>query len=215
MTQTILEYENIVFETIQAYLNKNRIFDMKKIIPYLISKFAKSKKIKINNKGIHKILISLANKKMIIDGSKFTKKDVLISPRRKKIYGYIKENPGTYRNKIAYELKMPTSPVFWHLTVLTKFNFIKKTIIDNHYVYFDSNIDLKNISKLYLISKGKSKEIINYLKINNCGIARTKLSRDLKIHYSTLKKYIKSLEELNIISKEKRSNKILYFLEEA
>ena len=74
-----------------------------------------------------------------------------------KIYNYIKEHPGTYRNEIAHELKMPISPLFWHLTVLAKFNFIKKKIIDNHVVYFDFNMDSKNISKLYLISKGKSK----------------------------------------------------------
>ena len=214
MMQSLVEYEEIVFETIQDYLNKNRIFDMKKIIPYLKSKFAKSKKIKINNEGIQKILISLAKKKMVIDGSKFTRKDVLMSSKRKIIYNYIKENPGTYCNKIANEFEMTNFHVYWHLTVLLKFNFIKKTIIDNHPVYYDSNIDLSDAIKFYLISKKISKKIINYLKINSCGIARTKLSIDLKIHYSTLKKYINSLVEFNIISKVKRSNQILYFFEE-
>ena len=86
--------------------------------------------------------------------------------------------------------------------------------IDNHEVYFDLNVNLRDTNKLYLTSKEKSKKIINYLKINNFGISKTKLSRDLKIHYSTLKKYINSLVEFNIISKVKRSNQILYFFEE-
>ena len=212
MSQILEEYEDIVFEMIQDYLNKNRIYDMKKIVPYLISKFAKSKKIKINNDGIQKILLSLARKKMIIDGSKFTKRDVLMSSSRKKIYNYVKKNPGIHAAKIANKFKMGNHHVCWHLTILVKFNFIKKRVIDDHQVYFDSNIDLKESKKLYLISKEKSKRIINYLKINNLGIARTKLSNDLNIHYATLKKYIKSLEDINVISKIKRSNQILYFL---
>ena len=86
--------------------------------------------------------------------------------------------------------------------------------IDNHTAYFDSNIDLRDTNKLYLISKEKSKRIINYLKINNFGITKTQLSKDLKFHFYTLEKYINSLEELNIISGEKISDKILYFLKE-
>ena len=214
MSQILEEYEDIVFEMIQDYLNKNRIFDMKKIIPYLISKFAKSKKIKINNDGIQKILLSLAKKKMIIDGSKFTKTDVLISSKRKKIYDYVKKNPGVHTAKIAKKFKMGNHHVCWHLTMLVKFNFIKKMIIDDRSVYFDSNIDLKESKKLYLISKEKSKRIINYLKINNFGITRTKLARVLNIHRNTIKNYLKSLEEFNIIYKIKRSNQILYLLKE-
>ncbi|MFX0189106.1 MAG: hypothetical protein ACFE8A_15380 [Candidatus Hodarchaeota archaeon] len=214
MSQILEKWENIVVEAIQDYLKENRVFDMEKIIPHLIYKFNKSKKIKINNEGIQKILLSLVKKSIIVEGTTFTKKDVLMNRKRKKIYDYIKENPGKYVNKIAKELKISNIVVFYHLDILVKFNFIKKTIIDNHVVYFDSNIDLRDINKLYFTSKEKSKRIINYLKINNCGIPRTKLAIDLKIHYSTLRKYIKPLEEFNIISKEKRSNKILYFLEE-
>lgn len=213
MSQILVKHEVSVFEVIKDYLNENRVFDIQKIIPYINSKFAKSST-NINNEGIKKILISLVKKKMIAEGTKLTKEDVLIYSRRKKIYDYIKENPGKYVNKIAKELKMTNSVVFWHLSVLVKFNFLNKMIFDNHIVYFDSDIDLKDFNKLYLISKEKSQRIINYLKINNFGITKTQLSKDLQIHHYTIEKYIKSLEEFNIIFKEKRSNKILYFLRE-
>jgi len=213
MSQTLEEFEEIVFKTVQGYLNKKRVFDMEKLIPYLKAKFGKSRK-NIAKGGIQKILISLVKKNMIIEGTTFTKKEVLMNSRRKKIYNYIKKNPGKYINKVAEDLKIPYSVLFWHLKILLKFNFIKKKIIDNHIVYFDSNINLRDTNKLYLTSKEKSKEIINYLKINNFGITKNKLSKDLKIHRNTIGKYVKSLEEFNIISKEKISNQILYFLEE-
>jgi len=213
MRQILVKHEYIVFNAIKEYLNKNRVFDMKKILPYINSKFAKSS-INVSTEGIHKIIISLVKKNIVVEGTKLTKKDVLIYSRRKKIYDYIKENPGKYVNKIAKDLKMCNIVVFWHLSVLEKFSFLKKMTIDNHVVYFDSDIDLKDTKKLYLTSKEKCKKIMNYLKINDFGITRNQLSRDLKIHNNTIRKYIKSLEEFNIISKEKRSNKILYFFEE-
>jgi len=168
----------------------------------------------IANGGIQKILLSLVKKNMIVEGTTLTKNDVLMNSRRKEIYDYIKENPGKYVTIIAEELKISSNVVFWHLNILIKFNFIKKKIIDNHIVYFDSNISLRDTNKLYLISKEKSKRIINYLKINNFGITRTKLAKVLNIHRNTIKNYLKSLEEFNIIYKIKRSNQILYLLKE-
>jgi len=213
MSQTLEEYEDIVVEAIQGYLKNNRVLNMEKIIPYLNDKLRKSKT-NISNGGLQKILISLVKKSIIIEGTTFIKKDVLKISKRKDIYDYIKENPGSYLNKIANKLNISNIVVFYHLNILAKFNFIKKMNIDNHEVYFDLNVNLRDTNKLYLTSKEKSKKIINYLKINNFGISKTKLSRDLKIHYSTLKKYINSLVEFNIISKVKRSNQILYFFEE-
>ncbi|MFX0187996.1 MAG: hypothetical protein ACFE8A_09685 [Candidatus Hodarchaeota archaeon] len=213
MKRISVKHEDIVFEVIKDYLNKNRVFEIKKIISYINSRFAKSS-ININNEGITKIIISLAKKKMIAEGSKLTRKDVLNYSRRKKIYNYIKENPGQYLNNIAKDLNISNVVVFWHLSVLVKFDFIKKTIIDNHVLYFDSNIDIRDISRYYLTSKEKIKKIINYLKFNDFGITKTKLSKDLKIHHYTIEKYVNSLEDCDIISKENKSNKILYFLKE-
>ncbi|MFX1393855.1 MAG: hypothetical protein ACFFAH_09800, partial [Promethearchaeota archaeon] len=75
MSQILAEHEEIVFEVIREYLNKNRVFDMKKIVPFIKSRIAKSS-INISYEGIQKILISLAKKKKIVEGTKLTKKDV-------------------------------------------------------------------------------------------------------------------------------------------
>ena len=205
MIESLEEYEAIIFETIQDYLNKKRVFSMEKLIPYLKLTLGRSE-ININHRGIQKILISLVEKNMIIEGTTLTRKDVLMNSKRKKINDYIKENPGKYVNKIAKELKIGSNVVFWHLDILLKFSFIKKRNIDNHIVYFDSNINLKDTDKLYLTSKEKCKRIINYLKINNFGITKTHISRELNIHRNTIDKYINSLEKFNLIKKAKISN---------
>lgn len=202
-----------MFNAIQEYLNKNRVFEMQKVIPYIKFRFSKSS-ININNEGIQKILITLVKKKMIAEGTKLTKEDVLVYSRRKKIYNYVINNPGRSVYNIAKKLEISNTVVFWHLSVLIKFNFLTKRIIDNHDRYFNSNIDLKDIDKLYFTSKEKSKKIINYLNINDFGVSKTRLSKDLKIHHNTIEKYIKSLEEFNTIYKEKIAKKILYFLKE-
>ncbi|MFX1257690.1 MAG: hypothetical protein ACFFAN_07525 [Promethearchaeota archaeon] len=213
MIQNLEEYEEIIFEIIQEYLNKKRVFYMEKLIPYLNKKISKSK-FNIANSGIQKILLSLVKKNMIVEGTTLTKKEVLMNSRRKEIYDYINKNPGKYVTKISKKLKINSNVVFWHLKILIKFNFIKKIIIDNHIVYFNSNINLRDAKKIYLISKEKSKKIINYLESNNFGFTRTKLARVLNIHRDTIKNYLKSLEEFNIIYKIKRSNQILYLLKE-
>jgi len=73
---------------------------------------------------------------------------------------------------------------------------------------------LKNTYLQYFTSKEKSKLIIDYLKINDIGITKTRLAGDLKIHINTTTKYLTFLEQFQIILKEKFSGKILYFLNE-
>ena len=53
-----------------------------------------------------------------------------------------------------------------------------------------------------------------YLRINDYGITKTHLSADLGMHHNTISKYLKTLEEFNVIIKRKTVKKTLYFLNE-
>ncbi|MFX0189024.1 MAG: hypothetical protein ACFE8A_14960 [Candidatus Hodarchaeota archaeon] len=209
----IVELEEVVYNAIQDYLNNNKAFNMNKIVPYLHNIF-KNISININKIGIQKIIANLVKKKKIVVGSKLTKKDILLIPKRKKIYDYIRKNPGTYFFRILNELGLSNNVVVWHLSLLEKFDFIRKLKIDNIDVYFESNLDLKEIKKFYILSKEKYKNIIQYLRINDTGITKTQLSTELKIHHNTATKYLNSLLELEVISCRRKSRKILYFLNE-
>ncbi|MFX1346318.1 MAG: hypothetical protein ACFFBC_09170 [Promethearchaeota archaeon] len=211
MTASLTKQERIVLNVILEYLNKNRQFNMEKILPFIIARFRASK-ININKNGIEIILKSLLNKKMIYEGSKLNQEEILNNLNRKMIYNHISNNPGIYFYKIVKNLGLSNHVVIWHLNFLIKFNYIRKEIINNQKVYFTPNVKLKEVEKRYFSSRKRSQKILDYLKFNNQGVTKNQLSIELKIHSNTLSKYLESLEKLNLIVKEKMLKKTLYFL---
>ena len=205
------EQEKLILKVVEEYLNKNRYFDMSEILPFIISRFRMTS-VDINIRKIEQILRTLVKKKIIVEGSKLINSDILTNPKRKLIYDHILENPGIYFNRFLKELNISNHVVVWHLNVLLKFNYIKKEKFDNHDIYFESKFDLKNSKFTYIISKDKSKKIINYLKENDFGITKTQLSKNLKMHSNTISKYLKLFEQFNIVVKRKSSKRIIYFL---
>ncbi|MFX1383297.1 MAG: winged helix-turn-helix transcriptional regulator [Promethearchaeota archaeon] len=125
MQDQIKKDEQIVFNLIEEYLNNNRYLNSKDLISFINSRFARSS-INISNNGIKEILNTLFKKKVIVERSKFTKKDVLFNYNRKLIYELIKKKPGIHFNKIGKILNMNNSMVAWHLNILLNFQYIKK-----------------------------------------------------------------------------------------
>ena len=50
--------------------------------------------------------------------------------------------------------------------------------------------------------------------MNEFGVNKTKISKELKMHPNTVSKYLNSLQEMQIITKERVGKKDLYFLNE-
>ena len=211
MPITLTREEQIVLNVVQEYLDKNRQFNMEKILPFIISRFRLAS-INISKNGIEEILRSLIKKDLLVEGSKLSRDDILLNLKRLQIYNFILRNPGTYFNRIIKELNLSNHIVVWHLSMLLKFKYVSKEVFDNHDIYFDSNLDFEQVKISYFTLKEKSKKIIDYLKVNHDGITKTRLSEALKMHPNTITKYLDSLLEHNIINKEKVSNKTLYFL---
>jgi len=209
----LLEKEKLVLDVVREYLNKNRYFNLNKIIPFIIARF-RTASIDINISGIEEMLRSLVRKNILVEGLKLIRDDVLKNEKRKKIYEFILANPGVYFNRIIRALEYSNHIVVWHLKILLKFNFIKKEKFENHDIYFDSDYNLKNKKLKYLTSQEKSSKIIEYLKKFDYGITRTQLAKELKMHVNTIKKYLEMLEQVNIVFKKKFSNRIIYFLHE-
>ena len=207
------KHEKLVLTIVQDYLNQTRYFNMNKIIPFINSKL-KMNSVDLNYRAIEEILRSLVKKKLIDEGTKFTKMDVLKNKIRNQIYNFILKHPGVYFNTIVKELKIHKPVIVWHINMLVRFEFITREEFENHEIYFDSEINFEDIRTECYTTKEKSEIILNYLKENNIGITKTRLSLDLKMHINTVEKYLKSLEKFNIIFAEKISKKNLYFLNE-
>ncbi|MFX1329551.1 MAG: winged helix-turn-helix transcriptional regulator [Promethearchaeota archaeon] len=211
MADFIANNEQVVLETINEYLDKNRYFSLNDILPFISSRFAKSG-INVNIDGIKTILKSLIEKNIIVEGSKLTKTDILLNYNRNKIYNYIYKNPGVHFNKIVSTLNLNIPVVEWHLNMLIKFMFITKEKIDNLDTYFDINIKSEDRMLIYLISSNKYKQIIEYIKENQEGISKHQISGQLNMHSTTVNKYTDRLLEYGILTKKALPNKTLFFL---
>lgn len=205
--------EKVVLDIVQDYLSKNRQFDINDIIPY-INFHLKRNSNNLNYEGIKAILKSLVEKKYLIEGSKLTHEDILKNENRDAIYNHILKNPGIYFSKIVNDLGYSNHVVVWHLNILIKFNYVKKRILDNYEVYFDSDVNPYHAKLNFYLSHEKIKKIIQYLRNDNTGITKTKLSRKLKMHLNTISKYLRILQKFKLILEEKIDNQLLYFLKE-
>ena len=213
MAVKLAEEEQIVLNIVHEYLNKNRQFVFEEILPYLNSRIRLSS-VNISQEGVRKIVISLTNKKLIVEGSKLSKSEILNNKKRKDIYEFIIKNPGTYFNRIIQGLNLSNHIVVWHLNMLLKFEFITKEILENHEIYFDASSEFDDKKLKYVTSKEKSQKIISFMKNDNIGITKTHLSQELKMHMNTCAKYLDLLEKHDVIVKKKIDNNYLYFLRE-
>ena len=213
MTQVMLlsKEEDVVFDVIQDYMNNNRVFKTDKIVPFIRNNFSRNC-MNINEKGIRAIVEALVEKKVIIQGSKITKAIVLQNSNRRKIYNFIKDNPGLYLNRLIKDLNLPNHVITWHVDILVKFGLIKTQTFDRHETYFHPKIKPSDYQGIYIISKMKSKNILTYIDSKPKGTTKTSISKNLGIHYNTVSKYIALLEKSGIIRSEKLSNKTLYFI---
>ncbi|MFX0032123.1 MAG: hypothetical protein ACFE8E_13030 [Candidatus Hodarchaeota archaeon] len=213
MTEQLAELEKVVLSIIQDYLNKNRVLDIDKVIPFIQTRLREKSK-RLTTYGIQLILKSLQEKKLIVKASKLTYDTILNNKKRRKIHKFIKNYPGTHFSRIVSKLEISSHVVVWHLNILLKFGFIKKEKIENRDAYYTPDIDKQRFQQLHYIYKAKSQKIIYYLKENNIGISKTQISSDLNMHINTVNKYLKVLNNVDIITKEKLSNSVLFFLNE-
>ena len=213
MPIALVENERVVFEVVREYLDKNRIFEVNKILSFIKARFRMAS-VNITEDGIENLLYSLVKKKLLVEGSKLTSENIFENIRRKIIYDIIVQNPGMHLKKMVEGLEISFNVVIWHLNILQKFDYIKKAKIENKVIYFDSKLDFNEVKIYYFTSNDRSRKIIEYLKLNDFGITKTQLSAELSMHLSTITKFLSYLEEYNIILKETHANKTLYFLNE-
>ncbi len=205
------EIEEIIIDLIQEYLEMNKCFNKERIIPFLIGRISKMDT-NLNTNGIKTVVESLEEKKVVIQGSKLIKQNVLNNSNRYMIYRFVNENPGTYLNQIITGLNLNIFIIKWHLDILIRFNFIREKLINNQKVYYDSKLNSKFEEFYYLISNRKCIKIIKYLKSNDQGNTIYEISKTLGMHFNTVKKYLNELDKNNLLLSKKFSNKTLYFL---
>jgi len=206
---SLIEYETFVLHAVQEYMGKNRVFEIDKIIPYIISKCAKTES-NLNNLGIRDILNSFLGKKLIVENSKLMRETILENPNRISIFNYIIDNPGVHFMKLARNLDISNFLLRWHLDMLIKFNLIKNMKIGNFEIFFDIKISQEDAILFHVISKEKCSKIIKYFREGCDFCTKHHLAKTLGMHPNTIAKYINQLDEFGLIYKRKSNGSILY-----
>ena len=170
----------------------------------------------INRNTIEKIIKNKTGKISIALGSRLIKEDILQIPLRKKLYDLIRKNSGININELERELKIGANQVLWHLGFLEKSQLIKSVRIGNQKAYYNFSLDPTDLEIFFYLRKEKIKNIIDLLKDKNAqsGMSPTNMSKQLNMHYNTIRKYLNILQEIGVIKFFVKNNKKVYFLDE-
>ena len=202
-----------IFDLIQEYLNYNRVFNKEKVALYIKSRNRINGNLNYN--GITTVIDSLIKKNIIIEGSKLTRKTVLLNTNRMQIYNFIKGNPGIYKNALAKKLKVCPFVIKWHLSMLLTFALIRELNINGRIGYFDSSLSTEKDMIFYTISREKCNRIVEFLKLNRNGYTKSQISKVLHMHYNTVTKYVDEIDKFDLlIRKNTNNNKELLYLNE-
>jgi predicted transcriptional regulator len=203
--------ESQVLALVEEFLNQNRVCYK----PDLVS-FIKSRNFQedngLNHNGIKHTLDSLVAKHMIVEGSKITRNTTLSNLNRSSVYEEIKNNPGMYLNKLSKDLGLSTFLTNWHLNILLRFNMIRKQEFNNQIAYFDSELPSENDYILQIISRAKCSELIEYLKLNSNGCTKSQIAKTLRMHHTTVNKYLEIIIDNQLANLQTVNNKSLYYL---
>lgn len=199
--------ESAVYQHLQEELSKNQQFSMKSSLPKLFKKLDK----KYSQKDITAAVTSLMKKKFIIKGSSLSRADILDNSTRKELFKYIQVNPGAYNRLIRRELNLGSNEFNWHIGMLLKFEFIKKVEFNRRFGFFENRSFMDHEYDLFLLQNEKVKGIIDQLERNEGTVSQ--IAANIDMHYSTVRKYMKELQERNIvIMKELPDKKISHFV---
>lgn len=211
MSSTILiEDEIVVYDLVKEYLQKKSLFNLEEIINFL--NYRLKSNVNFNKNKITLIIKALIKKKLILPGTKLVKDDILEVTKRVEIYDYITAMPGANLTEIKVYHEMGTNHVIWHLKWLEKFEFIRSTRLRNQKVFFNSNFDSKYYEIFFYLRNAKVKKIIKLLREQSSAINATNISDKLKIHYTTVKKYMNILQKFNLLMEIDEEHKKEYLL---
>ncbi|HEC39634.1 MAG TPA: hypothetical protein ENI29_15455 [bacterium] len=195
--------EMIVFNFIQEFMSNNKVFDKEKVAIYInsISRVNGN----LNYNGIKGVIDSLIAKNLIVEGSKLTRKTILLNSNRKNIYNFIKENPGTYMYALVKQLDKSVFIIKWHLSLLFKFQLIRVQSYNGKFSYFESSFNKENDLIFHTITREKCRKIIELLEKHKNGLQKNQISKELNMHYNTITKYLDKLDEFNLLIRDRVS----------
>lgn len=195
-----------VLEIAEEIMSNNKVLNVENLF-----NLAK-KRLKIPRRGLFSIVHFLMHKKILIEGSKFSKETVLLNQIRRGIYNYIRTNPGVHfsilRKKALNQELGSSGQLVWHLEMLFKFNFIKKIKVGNYTVY--TPFDTGEIEgKILFLLRDKINYKLIQLLVQKDSLLKSEFYKEVEEKRESVYYRIKNLINHKIITSNEDSDKIL------
>ena len=195
-----------VIEIAEEILSENKVLNVETL--YNLAK----KSLKIPKNGLLFIIQYLLNKKILIEGSKFSRETVLSNGVRNRIYRYIIMNPGVHfsilRKKALSEEAGSSGQLVWHLGMLLKFNYIKKIKVGHYSVLLPYELD-EDDGRILFILKDRINSKIIHLLIENETFIKSEIYKRIEEKREDVYYRIKNLLNHDLITYWEPSEKVL------
>ncbi|MFX1366618.1 MAG: hypothetical protein ACFFCE_16810 [Promethearchaeota archaeon] len=165
-----------VLKIAEEIMSKNKVLNIQNL--YNIAK----KRLKIPRTGLLSIIRFLINRKILIEGSKFSKETVLSNHIRNNVLKYIKANPGVHfsnlRRRALSEDIGSSGQLLWHLEMLLKFNYIKKIKVGNYTVFLPAALD-KEMGKILFFIRDRINNKIIFLLVEEDAVKKSEIVKKI------------------------------------
>jgi len=171
------------------------------------------KRLKFPKNGLLSIIQLLLDKKILIEGSKFSKGTILKNQCRKRLYNFIMNYPGVHFSILRKRVLCDdlgnvgsSGQLIWHLEMLLRFNSIKKTKVGNYTIFIPFDMDEEVGKQCFLIRDNINKKILNLL-INQNSIKKSDVYKLINEKREIVYYRLKNLMEQELILPLKESDK--------
>ncbi|MFX0073242.1 MAG: hypothetical protein ACFFAO_19355 [Candidatus Hermodarchaeota archaeon] len=182
-------------------LNIERLFDTAR------------RRLKTHPQGLKKLLKHLFENKILVEGSKLIKSEVLENEIRDLIYKFLKKYPGVnfsaLKNNLFSEfgkddMNVGTGQMLWHLGVLLKFEFIVKFEYKNYTLYFPYEMKSEEALFYFLLRDSINRKII-YTIVENEPIKQAEIPEIINELKGTVYYHLNTMKEEKIVFSEKKA----------
>jgi predicted transcriptional regulator len=173
---------------------KQRIFDMASLFEKCVQELPNPEP------EIDLAIRELYQMKFIVVGKQLFKSEILENEKRRRLYNYIVDNPGTHQREIRREIGLGAYEASIHLAFLMKFGFIRKNKFKNKNVYFELDFDESLELKTVLLREETNHLIYETIETAD-RIRLSELSNLLEIPYTTVQTHLNDLLEAGLIQK--------------
>jgi predicted transcriptional regulator len=141
------------------------------------------------------------------------KEEILNNDRRRKIYNFVKKNPGNHLRSLQRILKMPLSSLEYHLDYMVRKRIIIREKDGRFTRYYVEKMKPENKNMLSVLRQKRFREIILII-MSRYKVKFQDLLEMLEIPPSTLSFYLKHLLNYNIINREKIGYENIYTIKD-